>query len=214
MDIVEKKLETEIGPLLLRPAYKTPDENVGYLTRYSPGLRENGGVYTHAATWAVIAAAMLGRGESAFRIYSKLNPIRRGADPATYVAEPYVTPGNIEGPDSAHFGRGGWTWYTGSAAWLFRVGLEWILGIRPAFGGLLIDPCVPKSWKRFSVRRTFREATYDIRFENPDGVECGVVAVEVDGTPQAETAGAREKMIPAYEAGKKVEVRVIMGKRP
>jgi cellobiose phosphorylase len=77
MDIVEKKLEVEIGPLLLRPAYKTPDENVGYLSRYSPGMRENGGVYTHAATWAVIAAAMLGRGESAFRMYSKLNPICR-----------------------------------------------------------------------------------------------------------------------------------------
>ncbi|MBI2429462.1 MAG: glycosyl transferase family 36, partial [Ignavibacteriales bacterium] len=98
MDVVEQKLEKEIGTLLLYPAYKIPDTFVGYLTRYSPGMRENGGVYTHGATWSVIAAAMLGRGDTAFRFYSKLNPINRGKKPDRYVAEPYVTPGNIEGP--------------------------------------------------------------------------------------------------------------------
>jgi len=100
MDVVEKKLEKKIGPLLLTPAYTKSDAEIGYLTRYSPGVRENGGVYTHASTWAVIAEAMLGRGDAAFRIYAKLNPINRGKDPKTYVAEPYVTSGNIEGPDS------------------------------------------------------------------------------------------------------------------
>ncbi len=211
MDVVEKRLETEIGPLLLRPAYSHPDKYIGYLTRYSPGMRENGGVYTHAATWAVIAAALLGRGESAFRIYCRLNPIYRGKEPDRYCAEPYVTPGNIEGPDSGFFGRGGWTWYTGSAAWLFRAGLEWILGIRPTFGGLLVDPCVPQSWKAFRVRRRFRGATFDIRVENPEGVECGVKHLWVDGKPHCESNGPREKTLPVFPAGTSVTVRARMG---
>lgn len=211
MDVVEEKLETEIGPLLLRPAYKTPDKDVGYLTRYSPGMRENGGVYTHAATWAVIAAAMLGRGASAFRIYSNLNPIHRGKEPDRYAAEPYVTPGNIEGPDSAFFGRGGWTWYTGSAAWLFRVGLEWILGVRPLFDGLQIDPCIPKEWPVFKVRRTFRGAVYNIEVRNPEHVECGVKEMLVDGQPHCTTKGPREKVVPAFPAGTTHDVRVMLG---
>ena len=213
MDVVEKKLEVEIGPLLLRPAYKTPDAQIGYLTRYSPGMRENGGVYTHAATWAVIAAAMLGRGESAYRMYSKLNPIVRGMKPDTYCTEPYVTAGNIEGPDSAFFGRGGWTWYTGSAAWLFRVGLDWILGVRPTFDGLQVDPCIPKSWKGFDVRRSFRGATYNIRVENPEGVECGVQKLWVDGKRHCETKGPREKTVPVFPPGSTHDVRVVMGKK-
>jgi len=211
-DIVEKKLEVEIGPLLLQPAYKTPDKDIGYLTRYSPGMRENGGVYTHAAAWAVIAAAMLGRGESAFRIYSKLNPMNRGKEPARYFAEPYVTAGNIEGPASAFYGRGGWTWYTGSAAWLFKAGLEWILGIRPVFNGLQIDPCIPAAWKEYTVRRTFRGAAFDIHVENPDGVECGVKELTVDGTRHCMTKGPREKTIPVFPAGTAHNIRVVLGK--
>ncbi len=213
MDVVEKKLETNIGPLLLRPAYKTPDKHIGYLTRYAPGVRENGGVYTHAATWAVIAAAMLGRGKSAFRIYSKLNPIIRGNNPKRYSAEPYVTAGNIEGPDSAFFGRGGWTWYTGSAAWLFRVGLEWILGVRPTINGLLIDPCIPPGWKEFRVRRTFRGAVYNIYVKNPNRVENGVKELWIDGTMFCETKGAREKIVPQFPEGTEHKVIAVMGKK-
>ena len=211
MDIVEQKLEAEIGPLLLKPAYKTPDEYIGYLTRYSPGMRENGGVYTHAATWAVIAAAMLGRGETAFRIYSKLNPVNRGKDPGRYCAEPYVTAGNIEGPDSPFYGRGGWTWYTGSAAWLFNAGFEWILGIRPAFGGLLCDPCIPRSWKGFAVRRNFRGAQYNIVVENPRHVECGVNEMWVDGELQRGGASPRSNTAPLFPAGTTHNIRVVMG---
>jgi len=211
MDVVEKKLESEIGPLLLHPAYSTPDKSVGYLTRYSPGMRENGGVYTHGATWTVIAETMLGRGSSAHRIYSKLNPIYRGKEPDRYAAEPYVTSGNIEGPDSAFFGRGGWTWYTGSAAWLFRVGLEWILGVRPTFDGLLIDPCIPKEWKGFRLRRTFRGAAYKIEVLNPDGVEFGVKEMFVDGQPHCMTKGPRDKVVPSFPEGTAHEVRVILG---
>ncbi len=211
MDVVEKKLEFEIGPLLLYPAYKTPDKYVGYLTRYAAGMRENGGVYTHGATWAVIAAAMLGRGETAYRLYSKLNPVNRGKQPDVYVAEPYVTSGNIEGPDSAFFGRGGWTWYTGSAAWLFKVGLEWILGVRPAFAGLLIDPCIPKAWNGFNVRRTIRGATYNIEVKNPYHVACGVKEMWVDGQRHCMTKGPRNKIVPSFAAGTVHEVVVVLG---
>jgi len=211
MDVVEEKLEHEIGPLLLYPAYKTPDKEIGYLTRYAPGVRENGGVYTHGATWAVIAAAMLGRGGSAYRIYSKLTPVYRGSKPDQYFAEPYVTAGNIEGPDSAFYGRGGWTWYSGSATWLFRVGLEWILGVRATRDGLLIDPCIPKSWKGYTVRRRFRGITYNITVRNPDHVECGVKELWVDGVRHCMTKGPRDKTIPLLSPGTVHEVNVILG---
>lgn len=211
MDVVERKLEKEIGTLLLYPAYKTPDSYVGYLTRYSPGMRENGGVYTHGATWSVIAAAMLGRGDTAFRFYSKLNPINRGKNPDTYAAEPYVTPGNIEGPDSKFFGRGGWTWYSGSASWLFKVGLEWILGIRSKSEGLLIDPCIPSSWDGFTVKRVFRGALFTIEVKNPSHVQCGLRELWVDGERHCMTKGLREKMVPQFPAGTTHSIIAIMG---
>jgi len=212
MDVVEKSLEFKAGPLLLYPSYKKPDKYIGYLTRYGPGMRENGGVYTHAATWAVIAEAMLGRGENAFRMYSKLNPINRGKNPLEYCAEPYVTPGNIEGPESPFYGRGGWTWYSGSAAWLFKVGLEWILGVRPTVDGLLIDPCIPPAWDGFKVRRAFRGATYSIEVKNPEHVECGVRELWVDGERECMSKGPREKVVPVFPPGTKHAVTVILGK--
>jgi cellobiose phosphorylase len=210
-DVVEKELEFEIGPLLLHPAYTTPDRFIGYLTRYSPGMRENGGVYTHGATWAVIAAAILGRGESAHRIYSKLNPVNRGKKPDVYCAEPYVTAGNIEGPESPFYGRGGWTWYTGSAAWLYRVGLEWILGVRATFDGLIVDPCIPAAWKGYTVRRLFRGAEYRITVRNPSHVECGVQEFAVDGGGMAKTAGTRYASLPVFPAGSAHEIVIVMG---
>ena len=210
-DVVEKELEFEIGPLLLHPAYTTPDRFIGYLTRYSPGMRENGGVYTHGATWAVIAAAILGRGESAHRIYSKLNPVNRGKKPDVYCAEPYVTAGNIEGPESPFYGRGGWTWYTGSAAWLYRVGLEWILGVRATFDGLIVDPCIPAAWKGYTVRRLFRGAEYRITVRNPSHVECGVQEFSVDGGGMAKTAGTRYASLPVFPAGSAHEIVIVMG---
>jgi cellobiose phosphorylase len=211
MNVVESKLEYEIGPILLYPAYKTPDKDVGYLTRYAAGMRENGGVYTHGATWAIIAEAMLGRGDAAYRMYSKLNPINRGKKPDEYFAEPYVTPGNIEGPDSAFYGRGGWTWYTGSAAWLFKVGLEWILGVRAAFDGLLLDPCIPQAWDGFKVQRIFRGAHYFIEVKNPEHVNCGVKELWVDGARHCMTRGGRDKVVPQFDAGTKHDVVVVLG---
>ncbi len=211
MDEVEARLDSKSGPLLLAPAYRTPDPEIGYLTRYAPGARENGGVYTHAATWSVIAEAMLGRGDKAHEFWSKLNPVRRGLHPDEYVAEPYVTPGNIEGPDSAYYGRGGWTWYTGSAAWLFKVGLEWILGIRPTFDGLIVDPCIPSSWSGFTVHRRFRGAFYTIEVRNPRRVQSGVEEYSIDGKKFVGHAGHHLLVLPVFAAGSTHTFIVVLG---
>jgi len=160
----------------------------------------------------VIAAAMLGRGESAYRIYAKLNPVNRGKKPDVYCAEPYVTAGNIEGPESPFYGRGGWSWYSGSAAWLFRVGLEWILGVRAAFEGLIVDPCIPPSWNGFAVRRLFRGAEYSITVKNPSHVACGVREIIIDGARVAKNDGMRHAMLPVFAAGSAHDVVIVLGR--
>lgn len=126
MRSVRERLVMPYGALLLRPAYSHVDPYIGYITRYAPGLRENGGVYSHASTWAVMAFAMMGDRETATEIYRGMLPPLRAAENADlYAAEPYVMPGNVDGPDSPYAGRAGWTWYTGSAAWMVRV-RKWI----------------------------------------------------------------------------------------
>ena len=198
---MERLLYRRHGPLLLSPAYQTPDAAIGYLTRYAPGARENGGSYTHASAWAVQAECKLGRGKQAWDLYRSFCPVLRGMDPDHYAVEPYVSPGNVDGPDSPHFGRGGWTWYTGSAAWLFRVGTEWMLGVRPEWDGLLIQPCLPPHWRRAAIRRRFRGATYEIHFER--AARSGML---VDG--RAWTSD----LVPAFGDGHVHEVRVRIGR--
>jgi cellobiose phosphorylase len=171
MNAVRDNLVSEAGALLLAPAYDEPDERIGYITRYAAGLRENGGVYTHAATWAIAAAAKMKDAALVERLLIAIDPTNK--DPERYWAEPYVLPGNVDGPDSPLYGRAGWTWYTGSAAWLHRVVAEWVLGVRPDWDALIIDPCLPPSWERARMTRPWRGATYDIRIErvgNPSGV--------------------------------------------
>ncbi len=162
---VKERLLSAYGPLLLAPAYTTPDPDLGYITRYSPGSRENGGVYMHAATWALAAACKVRDVESVGAIWKSISPPTRGQEAEAYWAEPYVTPGNVDGPLSDLPGRAGWTWYTGSAAWLNRVSLEWVLGIRPGWKGLEIDPCAPEEFGRVSVQRVWRGKTIRVRFD-------------------------------------------------
>ncbi|MBU2444804.1 MAG: glycosyl transferase family 36 [Bacteroidetes bacterium] len=180
MESVTKFLLKKNGTLLLSPAYTKPDKMIGYLSRYAPGRRENGGVYTHAATWAIWAFAKLKQNDNAFESYKRLCPILNGMNPDEYRAEPYVTPGNIDGPDSPHYGMGGWTWYTGSAAWYQKVIVDWILGIRAAQEGLVIEPCIPDNWNSFSVRRLFRGTLYNIDVINK-GSENKIKVISVDG---------------------------------
>lgn len=205
MASVTEYLLKDYGTLLNYPAFTKPRPDVGYVTRYAPGLRENGGVYTHAATWSVWAYAQAGQPELAYEAYRRICPPNRSADINTYKAEPYVTPGNIDGPISEFFGRGGWTWYTGSAQWIHRMATYWILGIRPQEDGLLIDPAIPAHWDGYKVTRRFRNATYEIDVQNPQHVNGGVRSVTVDGVPY------EGNLLPVFADGKTHPVQVVIG---
>jgi cellobiose phosphorylase len=180
---VKEHLVTEAGALLLAPAFDRPVPEIGYITRYAPGLRENGGVYTHAATWAIAAAAKAKDAALVERLLIAIHPANK--DPERYAAEPYVLPGNVDGPASPHHGRAGWTWYTGSAAWLHRVVGEWVFGVRPGWDGLTIDPCLPPSWSRVKMVRPWRGATLAIDIARGVPAGDGAVSVAVDGVPLA-----------------------------
>jgi cyclic beta-1,2-glucan synthetase len=168
---------------LFAPPFDKTTLDPGYIKGYPPGIRENGGQYTHAALWSVMAFAKLGQGGKAARLFSMLNPInhaRTRADVHRYKVEPYVVAADVY-TIAPHVGRGGWTWYTGSAAWMQRAGLESILGIRLEGDRLCVDPCIPKEWPGFEASLQLGLSRYEIRVENPEGVEQGVVRASVDG---------------------------------
>lgn len=204
-DAVRDRLIQTMGPLLLVPAYSVPDPTIGYITRYSPGSRENGGVYTHAAVWALAAAAKRKDVASLEKIYAGICPaVAAQRDPELYAAEPYVTPGNIDGPLSDTPGRAGWTWYTGSAAWLHRISLEWIAGIRPVWGGLKIDPCPLPNMGTVRVQREWRQRRIVVEFDAATFDASTPAVVTVDGRVVADGI-VREDAAPV---GGVIEVRV------
>lgn len=176
----KKYLFKDYGPLLFQPAFAKPDPEIGYLSRYAAGVRENGGLYTHAGTWAILAAAKM-KDPDTYKIYKSFMPIYRGLEPDKYLAEPYVTPGNVDGPDSPYFGRGGWTWYTGSAAWYFIVAVEGIFGLKAEWEGLKIEPLFPKDWKEVKVKRMYRGKQLNITYKKSDEKKIIVNGVEIDG---------------------------------
>ena len=175
MQAVEKYLLKDFGALLLSPEYCSPNSEVGYITRYAPGLRENGGVYTHAATWTVWAAALMGNSDVAYRAYKGICPPNR-KDSDNFKSEPYVLPGNSDGPISPYFGKGGWSWYSGSAQWLHRVAASHLLGVQATFDGLVVNPCIPAEWKGFHYTRQFRGGEYRISVKR-----TGKRAIRADG---------------------------------
>ena len=164
--------------LLFAPPFDAGALEPGYIKGYLPGVRENGGQYTHAATWVVKAMAMLGRGDAAHSAFAQINPVE--AKPDQYRGEPYVLAGDVYSRPP-HVGRAGWTWYTGSSAWLYRVGLEDILGIRRVGMNLVFNPCIPASWKQFVVRYRFGTTVYRIEYRNPNGHQRGILSLESDG---------------------------------
>jgi cyclic beta-1,2-glucan synthetase len=168
--------------LLFTPPFDRTPLEPGYIKGYPPGIRENGGQYTHAAIWSVIAFALLGDGDTAGELFALLNPINQASTRATvhrYKVEPYVVCADVYATPP-HVGRGGWTWYTGSAGWMYRAGLESILGFRLRGSRLVIDPCIPRAWRGFEMVFRYRSAQYDIVVENPRG-GSRVVSVDVDG---------------------------------
>ena len=152
-------------------------QDPGYIKGYPPGVRENGGQYTHAAVWVVMALARLGSGDEAAELFHMLNPInhtRTPADVERYKAEPYVMAGDVYAR-APHAGRGGWSWYTGSAGWMYRAGLESILGLRRRGDTFSIDPCIPSSWPDYEITWRVGGTRYLIAVSNPDR-QCRGVA--------------------------------------
>jgi cyclic beta-1,2-glucan synthetase len=168
--------------LLFTPPFDQTGLDPGYIKGYPPGIRENGGQYTHAALWSVMAFAALEQGDEAAALFSLINPInhaRSRAGVQRYKVEPYVVAADVYA-NPRHVGRGGWTWYSGSAGWMQRAGIESILGLRLQGTVLHLDPCIPKAWPRFEMTVRYRSARYEIAVENPDGVGRGIASVELD----------------------------------
>jgi cyclic beta-1,2-glucan synthetase len=168
---------------LLWPPFDATLRDPGYIKAYPPGVRENGGQYTHAATWLGWAFAQIGEPNRAMRILSLINPIGHALTREAarrYRVEPYVLAADVASVPP-HVGLGGWTWYTGAAAWAWRLGIEGILGIRRVAGGVRIDPCIPTSWRHAQVRIRGPAGTLVVRVEDPDGVGRGVVEMQVEG---------------------------------
>jgi cyclic beta-1,2-glucan synthetase len=194
--------------LLAEPPFDKARRDPGYLEGYPPGVRENGGAYSHAAVWVAWACADLGWGDDAHALFSLLNPVLR-ADTYErsehYRVEPYVIAGDISAqPD--HVGEGGWTWYTGSAAWMYRLGVERILGLRRLGAALEIDPCIPARWPEYKIDYRFGGSIYHIDVQNPEGVSRGVRQVRLDGTPLA------SGRIPLADDGGSHTVQVWLGR--
>ena len=169
--------------LLFTPPFDQTAHDPGYIKGYPPGIRENGGQYTHGAAWAVVAFARLGEGAKAAALFAMLNPInhaRGRSDLLRYKVEPYVVAADIYSA-AGHLGHGGWTWYTGSAAWMYRAGLEDILGVRLKGASLFLDPCIPESWPGFKVELRRGTSRFDIRIDNPDAVTTGIKSATMDG---------------------------------
>lgn len=169
---------------LLAPPFDDGELKPGYIKGYVPGVRENGGQYTHAATWVVLAFTKLGMGDKACEIFHMLNPInhtRTDFEYSRYKTEPYVMAADVYAV-SPHAGRGGWTWYTGAAGWLYKVGLENIAGFVKKGERLYINPCIPSTWKKYEIVYKYRDSTFFIEVSNPDGVSCGVSHIIADGS--------------------------------
>ena len=192
---------------LLDPPFDQGTVDPGYIKGYLPGVRENGGQYTHAALWTVMALAKLGNGDEAAELFHMLNPVnhaRTATDVRRYKVEPYVVAADVY-TRAPHIGRGGWTWYTGSAAWMYRLGLESILGLHRTGSSFTIDPCIPTAWERFNIRWRNGATVYEISVENPERCNQGVAHAWLDSRPVDPAA------MPLSEDGLTHQVRLIMG---
>jgi cyclic beta-1,2-glucan synthetase len=194
---------------LLTPPFDHAEPDPGYIRGYPPGIRENGGQYTHAATWVVLALTRIGAGDEAVEMFHLLNPINHARESAAaehYGGEPYALAGDVWS-HPMHAGRAGWTWYTGSASWLYRAGLEGILGIERRGDHLKVDPCVPTAWPSCTVTWTRGRTVYEIVIENPERRSRGVALAELDGRAVDPAA------IPCPDDGESHRIRVVVADR-
>jgi cyclic beta-1,2-glucan synthetase len=210
MEAVEQRLVRREDRLVLlfHPPFDRTTLDPGYVKGYVPGIRENGGQYTHAAAWSVVAFALLGDGDKAGELFNLLSPIHHASRLASvhrYKVEPYAVAADVYS-QPPHVGRGGWTWYTGAAGWLYRAGLEWILGFRKRGSALCIDPCIPRHWKGFAITYRHGDSRYRILVENPKGVCQGVSQISLDGTTLV-----TGELVPLCDDGAEHRIEVVLG---
>jgi cyclic beta-1,2-glucan synthetase len=211
MQAVDEHLVREQDGLvaLFTPPFDRTKHDPGYIKGYPPGLRENGGQYTHGSIWSAIAFAMLGEGDKAHQLFRIFDPLHHTQTPegvARYKVEPYVVCADVYSV-APHVGRGGWTWYSGSAGWLYRAGLEWLLGFRLQGDTLRMEPCIPKAWKGFEIEYHHGSSSYTISVENPEGVCRGIARVELDGKEWNDA-----NAIPLKDDGGQHRIRVVLGR--
>jgi cellobiose phosphorylase len=205
LDSARKLLNTPKGLKLSMPGFNGYDPTKGGITTYPPGAKENGGIFLHTNPWMMIAEAIMGNGERAYEYYNQINPAAKNDIIDEYECEPYVYPQNILGDEHPQFGLARNSWLSGTSSWTYQAASRYILGLRPQMDGLLIDPCVPPSWDRFSVERNFRGCRYVINVENPNKVCKGVKSISVDGKT------LDKPVVPVFTDGQKHEVHVVMG---
>ena len=203
MDAVDEYLYTPYGLMLNAPCFTVPDDDIGFVTRVYPGLKENGSIFSHPNTWAWCAEAVLGRGSRAMKFYDALCPAMQNDQIEVRKSEPYSYCQFVSGRDHTTFGEAHHPFMTGSAGWAYYAATQYLLGVRPEFDSLTVDPCIPADWKEFTVDRIWRGAEYRIRVTNPKGVEKGVAEIRLNG----ETVDS----IPVQAPGSVSEIEVIMG---
>lgn len=206
MDAVRELLGSEYGNHLNWPAFTKVDDTVGFVTRVYPGIKENAAIFSHPNAWPIIAEAVLGRGDQAVQFYDAILPFHQNDNIEVRGAEPYAYVQFLYGRDHEWFGKAQNPWLTGTAGWMYTAATKYILGVRPGFEGLVVDPSIPTSWDGFEVRREWRGAVYDIEVRNPDHVSKGVRSVTLDGV-----ALDPSRPVPAQPAGSEVKVVVTLG---
>ena len=203
MDSVDKYLFTEYGIMLNAPSYTKRDDSIGFITRVYPGVKENGAIFSHPNPWAWAAECVLGRGDRAMKYYDALCPYYQNDKIEIRQSEPYSYCQFIMGKDHTAYGRARHPFMTGSGGWAYFSATRYMLGVRPQFDHLCIDPCVPSNWKEYSVIRKWRGAEFHIKVKNPNAVMKGVKTILLDGV--------EVDSISAMEQGTKHDVEVIMG---
>ena len=205
MDSVKEKLDTKYGIMILQPSYTKYHLELGEVSSYPPGYKENGGIFCHNNPWVSIAETVIGDGNRAFEIYRKTCPAYIEDISEIHCTEPYVYSQMVAGKDAPFFGQGKNSWLTGTAAWTFTDISQYILGIYPTLNGLSVDPCIPEGFGDFTVTRKYRGTTYHISVKNPNSVQKGVISMTVNGTPVS------GHVIPIDPSLKEAEVVVTMG---
>ncbi|MFX0023611.1 MAG: GH36-type glycosyl hydrolase domain-containing protein [Candidatus Hermodarchaeota archaeon] len=204
MDSVRNYLNTNYGIKLLHPPYTRFYPKLGGISTFPPGLKENASIFCHTNPWAEIAECILGRGDFAYEYYKKIAPPTKNKIPEIHTAEPYIYSQMITGNDHPNFGAAKNSWLTGTASWTMKAATDWILGIRPDFKGLTIDPCIPKKWNKFRVIRSFRNAIYDIKILNPQHLSKGIRRITIDNVEY------EDNLLPIFDDRKKHSIEVKM----